>query len=360
MYYIVLLILVVISGAEIYTGKRSTIWFNVSYFLMTFMATFRYGQMNDYFNYYFNYEHPDVYMAIDPLFGLLIMAFKALSIDYTAFIATLSLTCMLLSYRFFKIECERRCLSLLLFYAFTFINCPMNAIRQALCLAFLLYIYPLLKSKRYKLFYLCVLVGSFIHLSFVIVIVLPFFLRYHFYNKRWLIYVIAGFALLAFAGISISHLVPIDRLTYYKEGGGAGILLRMGLRILIIIPVLLFHPKEGTNGYYAKALCIMGFVMYCLFSFNDLVAGRLEYYFRTFICLFAAYIASNYERNLHKVSQLTILAVLHVFIWFKNIDAGIESMSYKEGITAFNFPYISVFDKSELKEYSGIYTGGFR
>ena len=36
----------------------------------------------------------------------------------------------------------------------------------------------------------------------------------------------------------------------------------------------------------------------------------------------------------------------------------VTSMSYKEGITAFNFPYISVFDKSELKEYSGIETYG--
>ena len=43
---------------------------------------------------------------------------------------------------------------------------------------------------------------------------------------------------------------------------------------------------------------------------------------------------------------------------FRNIDAGIDRMAYKEGITVLNFPYISVFNKAELKEYSAIDTFG--
>lgn len=39
------------------------------------------------------------------------------------------------------------------------------------------------------------------------------------------------------------------------------------------------------------------------------------------------------------------------------LKLGVEFYS-KEGITAFNFPYISVFNKAELNEYSGVDTFG--
>ena len=45
-------------------------------------------------------------------------------------------------------------------------------------------------------------------------------------------------------------------------------------------------------------------------------------------------------------------------LFWKNMSVEIERMEYKEGTTVLNFPFISVFDKSELKEYSGIDTFG--
>ena len=358
MYYIVLAILLLFSSIEVLTGKRSERWFNVSYLLMTVMATFRYGQMDDYFNYYFNFEHPEVYGLIDPLFGLLIGLFKAFSIGYPVFIALLSLTCMLLSYRFFLKNCGYSCISLLMFYSYTFMMCPMSSIRQGICLALLMYMFPLLVEKNKKLFYLGVFVGCFIHLSFIVVLILPFLLKLRIYNRSFVIYLVGGLTVFAFLGISVAALLPIDRVTYYEEGEGGSIIIRMGLRALIIIPVLLFKPDEKTDGYYAKAICLIGYGIYCVLSFNDLVAGRLEYYFRSFIFLYTAFLVQNYLRTSRMLAHLSLLMLVHVFLWFKNIDAGITSMSYKEGITAFNFPYISVFDKSELKEYSGIETYG--
>ena len=324
---------------------------------MTFMATFRYGQMDDYFNYNINYENPDIYMDIDPLFGLLILLFKSISLEYTVFVAIISLSCMLLSYRFFCETCKNSCLSLLIFYSYTFMMCPMSSIRQGLCLGLLMYLYPLL-INRSKWYYLWVILGSFIHLSFLIALFIPFILKFHFYNKKIVLFSIVGLTVLAFVGLSIATLLPIERITYYEEGEGVSIWLRMILRILIITPVILFKPEENTDGYNAKVICLIGYALYCLFSFNDLVAGRLEYYFRTFMCLFVAYLINNNKRTSRYLSQLGLLLLLHIFLWFKNIDAGIDRMSYKEGITALNFPYISVFNKAELKEYSGIETFG--
>lgn len=359
MYYLVLFILVLFSAIEVLAGKRSERWFNVSYLLMTAMATFRYGQMDDYFNYYINYEHPEVYGLIDPLFGILIGVFKAFSIGYPVFIALLSFTCMLLSYRFFYKNCGYSCISLLMFYSYTFMMCPMSSIRQGICLALLMYMFPLLMEKRNKVFYFWVIVGCFIHLSFIVVLILPTLLKLKLYNKRVVMYIVGGLTIFAFLGISVATLLPIDRVAAYEDNeGGSSVFIRMGLRALIILPVLLFKPDEETDGYYAKAICLIGYSIYCVLSFNDLVAGRLEYYFRSFIFLYAAFLVQNYLRTSRMLAQLGLLMLVHLFLWIKNIDAGIDRMSYKEGITAFNFPYISVFDKSELKEYSGIDTYG--
>ena len=359
MYQFILLVLVIFSCIEVFSGKKSKLWFHVSYLLMTFVAVFRYGQMDDYFNYFQYYKEPGLYLEIDPLYGALVLLFNACSIHFIVFSAFFSLLCMALVYRFFAKDCEYSCISLLLFYCYTFLLCcPLGAFRQGICLSILLFLYHRIKDNKNKAFYFWVIVGSFIHLSFIIVLFLPYFMRLKIFNKPFVVYCIIGLSALAFVGISIAQFLPFERLTYYQEGEGVGIWLRMGLRILMIIPVLLYEPDYGSDGYYAKAMCLIGFAIYCVLSFNDLAAGRLEYYFRTFLSLFAAYVVSNYQWKFRAGVQLVLLLVVHLVLWYKNMGAEIERMNYKEGTTVFNFPFISVFDKSELKEYSGIETFG--
>ena len=359
MYQLILLILIFFSCIEIFSGKRSHLWFHISYLLMTFVAVFRYGQMDDYFNYFQYYEDPSIYMEVDILYGAITQLFKACSIHYIVFSAFVSLLCMVLAYRFFAQDCEYSCLSLLIFYCYTFLLCcPLGAFRQGICLSILLFFYHRIKDNKDKAFYFWGIVGSFIHLSFIVLLILPYLMRLKIYNASFVVYAIIGLSALAFVGISIAQFLPFERITYYQEGEGVGIWLRMGLRILMIVPVLLCKPDYGSDGYYAKAICLIGFALYCVLSFNDLVAGRLEYYFRTFLCLFAAYYIANYEWKFRASVQLFLLLVVHLVLWYKNMSVEIERMEYKEGTTVLNFPFISVFDKSELKEYSGIDTFG--
>lgn len=359
MYQFILAVLLLFSVIEIFTGKKSVLWFHVSYFLMTIVAVFRYGQMDDYFNYFQYYVDPSLYMEVDILYGALMSLFKVCSIPYIVFSGFFSLLCMVLAYRFFARDCEYSCLSLLIFYCYTFLLCcPLGAFRQGICLSLLLFLYHKIRDGDNMIFYFWVIVGSFIHLSFVIVLILPFLMHLKIYNKSFVFYAIIGLSALSFVGISIAQFLPFERITYYQEGEGVGIWLRMGLRILMIIPVLLYKPEEDSDGYYAKAICLVGYAIYCVLSFNDLVAGRIEYYFRTFLCLFAAYLVANYQWKFRAGVQLVLLLAVHLVLWYKNMGAEIERMNYKEGTTVLNFPFISVFDKSELKEYSGIETFG--
>ena len=359
MFQLIIFVLVFFSLIEVFTGRKSRLWFNVAYILITFVAVFRYGQMDDYFSYYQYYENPDGYAEVDPLYGAITNFFKSLSVSYVVFVSVMSFVCMAFAYRFFAIDCGASCLSLLIFYTYTFLLCcPLGAFRQGICLSILLFLYHRIKENRNKLFYFWVIVGCFIHLSFIVVLIIPTLMRLDIFNKSYIIYFVLGFIALAFTGLSIAQFLPFDRITYYEEGGGESMWLRMILRILIIIPVILYKPDYGTDGYYSKAICLVGFGLYCFLSFNDLVAGRIEYYFRTFICLFAAYVVSNFKWKFRMGVQLCLLLSVHLILWFKNMSVEIERMYYREGTTVLNFPFISVFDKSELKEYSGIDTFG--
>ena len=222
MYQFILIVLVFFSGIEVFTGRKSRLWFNISYFLMTFVAVFRYGQLSDYFNYYNVYLYPEQYLVVDPLFGLIILLFKACSIDYIVFSALWSLVCMLLSYRFFSKDCENSC---------------MSAIRQGLCLALLMYLYHDLKERRYKRFYICLILGCFVHLSFVICLILPFLMHLKLYNKPIIYYIAGAFTVLAIVGISVMQFLPFEseRLSFYEDSEGVGIIVRMLLRILYSI-----------------------------------------------------------------------------------------------------------------------------
>ncbi len=353
MYQLVLIILVIFSFIEVFTGKRSRIWFNIAYLLMCFIAIFRYGQLSDYFSYMTYYNNPALYEQIDPLFGGIIFCFKSLSLDFEVFMSSISALCMFLPYRFFKEDCGYSCIGLLLFYCFGFLMCPMEATRQGICLALLLYLYPAIKHKNYVKFYVCVFIGCFIHLSFIVVSIIPFIASLKFFNKTCVIYALVGLTLFAFTGSVLSTLFqPFQRVMAYEDSNGESILLQMMLRILIILPVLLYKPKQGSDGYYSKAICITGYALYCLLSFNTLVAGRVEYYFRTFLCLFVAYVSLRPAFLFLRSSMMTLLIALHVFIYFKSLYAVLTWYQYHNDVTVFNFPYISVFNEEDFAKYS--------
>ena len=50
----------------------------------------------------------------------------------------------------------------------------------------------------------------------------------------------------------------------------------------------------------------------------------------------------------------TMFILIHIFLWFKNIDFACKSGEYRSDITMFNLPYISIFEKEDLIKYTPI------
>ena len=385
MYYLVLIVLFICSIREIISAKTYRGLFLLVYIIMTLMAIFRFGQLGDYFTYYYLYQNPIA--SRDIVFILYAYLFKFLGASYQFFLTVTELIIFVLAFPFFYRTCKCSLISLFLFYTYTFMVCPMSALRQAICLSLLLYSYYLLVEKKKVKFFVIVGIGSLIHLSFFTVFLIGWLYDKKFYNKPVFLFFVFFATFIMLAGIDLT--ANIRGLFEGRSVAGATSssfdnMFQLGLRLILVFPLLLFKPPYGTDGYYAKAICIIGYILYCVLSSNILVAGRIEYFFRTFLCLFVADlslrlkpllsdVSNNADENLSSSSSsissfnrfrkmylsmrgivLSLFVFVHLVLFFKNIDGAISQGQYKEGVTVFNFPYISIFDKAEIDTYTNM------
>ena len=287
--------------------------------MITLMAIFRFGQLGDYFDYYYLYQNP--LLLRDPIFIIYASTLRLLGLDYQAFVTITELICMGLAFPFFYKTCKYSFISLLAFYCYTYMLCPMSALRQAVCLSMLLCSYSFLVEGKKKWFYIIAILGCFIHLSFFSVLIIGLLYDKKFFNHPMLIFAVLFSALLMFVGVDFFagfRSVFKDRSITSAELGAFDNLIQLALRLLIILPLFFFNPEYRSDGYYAKAICIIGFILYCFLSSDLLVAGRIEFFYRTFICLFIAYLSYSFKSILRD-SVLLLLIAVHVVLFFKNI-----------------------------------------
>ena len=304
MYYIVFCVLFFFSLIEIVTHKRNWLCFDAVYALMTFMVMFRYGQLSDYTGYEMVYEYPEMTGIADPLYFIIQEFFKLIGINYKGFVMIIGALTMGLSYPFLSKYCNKSIASLFIYYTYEFLVMPMSSIRQGLGVALLLYGFTLILEL-------------FALVTPDLTVLFPAF----------------------FDGRSIGD-AEDSRL------------VQIVIRLSLIAPVLYLKPQFGTLAYYAKAIYIIGYAVYCLFAFAPTMAGRLEYYFRVFMCLFVAYMIFAEEKSYWRELIMLGVIMIHVGLFFKNMNAFIFQGDYDpDKVTMFNFPYVSIFDEDELHDY---------
>lgn len=337
--------------------KKSILWFNIVYVLMTLMVMFRYGQLADYFNYEQLYNNPDSMGEWrDPLFFVFERISIGIGISYEGFVFIVGCLTMTLCYSFFSKICDRSAAALFIFYCYVFLILPMNAIRQGVCMGMLLCTYSSLIEGKKKLFYFIIIIGALFHFSMFAVVLIALFYKKDWYNRSFVKWVVLGLTIFALVTPDLTKYIPDvlgDRsLGEYEDSR----LVQMSIRALLIIPVLFIKPEYGTHGYYAKAICIIGYCLYCIFAFSSLIAGRLEFYFRVFYCLFVAHVIFKMGKVYLNHLLLGCILMIHVVLFFKNMNAAIDQGDYYEDkVTMYNFPYVSIFDEEELENYKGKY-----
>ena len=352
MYYIVFCVLLFFSLVEVVTHKRNQIGFDAVYALMTFMLMFRYGQLTDYSSYELDYYYPGMAGIRDPFYTVITEFLKMIGISFKGYVMIIGAVTMGLAYPFFLRFCNKSVTSLLIFYTYFFLILPMSGIRQGIAVCLLLYAFHLLIENKKKLFYIVIGAGCFIHATLFTVIVIALFYDKKYFNEWYVASALAGLTIFALVTPDLTSYIPEAlsnrSLGEYEENR----LVQVAIRLLLILPVLYIKPKYGTFTYFAKAVCIIGYAIYCVTAFSSMISGRLEFYFRVFMCMFVAGVIYLEEKSRLRELILMGIIMVHMVIFFKNMNAFISQGDYDpDKVTMFNFPYVSIFDEDELHDY---------
>lgn len=353
MYYIVFVILFWGSLIEIFTKKLNRYLFYLAFGLMTLMTCLRYGQNADYFGYKDNYLNPDETRSIDFLFVAFQDFCRQLGLSYEFNVLFCGLIVMGFMLPFLSKKTLRSSFALLVIYSLFFLIYPMGVIRQGIALSLLLWAYIYLEDGKKYLFLVLLFIGSLIHVSLITAIFIYFVYNKRFFEKKLILWLILGMTFYSAFVPDMSWIIQMYFPDRSVEGGlqdtrWAALLLRL----LSIIPVYLIKPPYGTPGYNARSICITGYCIYCFLSFDSLIAGRVEVYYRIFFCLFCSYLVFQMKRYRLRYLCLVFILFLQSAYFFKNIDTMRSQGDYRSNVTTMSFPYISVLDKEDLEYYT--------
>ncbi|OKZ21143.1 MAG: hypothetical protein BHV81_01035 [Butyricimonas synergistica] len=360
MYWAVFCIFLLLMFREINTKKICKFSFWFTYIILVCLIVLRKGQGTDYYNYELIY---DSIKSIDDVrllllkkdFGFACLNYWAiqLNISYEFFVAIFAFVTMLLFFPFFYIICNKSMIPLFFFYTTFYLVYPFSGIRQGFTLAVLLGIlYPLLTKKKYTYYIFVTLLCSLVHMSILICLVLPFI--YHMRISWKIIYfVFAFFTVVLYLDLNFLHFfsITIDRI-HTGESSSMKYIAKT-VRVLVILPIFLV-PKSIYNDrdlLGIRNILLMGFVVYSLFSFNELTSSRLGVYFRVFEGLFIMMLI--YRTCLKKLNYQILFAMsIFASVFFvKDINSFLIQAGYKN-CNLLSYPYLSVFhDESTIFYY---------
>ncbi len=350
-------------------GAGVRISFDKMFFLIAFvflglLMAFRYGQGTDYYNYYDIYKSANIKLLFSQgLHGetgwkILNILFKSLGLTFEAFVFFVSVIEAVSINRFVNLYCKNyRCLALAMLFPTVILSYMFNLMRQGLVLSlFLGFMLPLLEKKRYLKFAIWTVAMGFIHMvSLVYLFLIPvrkYEGRIKVYKLEVASYTCAVLSF-AFGVVNISNIlgrfVPAS-IIYHAPVGYSYSSTLENVVLMVIMSVLYHHAanKEELRKYYVIFLC--GSIFYFLTSWMTMLANRTFAYWKyVYVVFFLKYFL--YNKNKWRQMALLFFIAFVSFMMVRNIAVSIGQGGYPESVNAFNYPYISVFDKKQAEYY---------
>ena len=364
-YWSLFILLLYFSFKEIYTKRIDKRVFKCMWYLLVLFAILRQGQGTDYYNYENMYSEVKflsensillLLMKSDP--GYIFLNFIAikLKIPYIVFASLFSALILYIIYPFFKKQCNQSVIALFMFYASSFfIPYFLNQWRQAFVVAVFLRVFPYLLQDDYKKYFKWIILASTVHLSAAILFIAPLIKRI---NVGRNILIILSFISIVFLFINPFEIIMprlgISRMDYYIGGTGTTAkYLAWMVRIILILPMFLIPEhqyKKNKELKITRNFIIAGFIIFCSFSFSELIASRLNIYFRVLEWYFAYLIIHHTKLKIISRQVCYCYLLLITVLFTKDIQGSISQGKY-ENCNVLTYPYLSVFDSKETIKY---------
>lgn len=276
-------------------------------------------------------------------------SWRSFGFNFTSLSVIVSLVEMVFLNRFLTRYSTNRALSLLLTLPVVYLIYFFSAMRQGLVIAiFLGFMVPILEKGHLGQYVLLDLLLATIHSVSLLLLIIPLFIKLK--NKNiYLLIVIC-----AILGIGLSPVlrafVTLLGITY--ESSEISPLALVYRLIMYSIVVMLYSGRKSVDEAtemlfkcYSSGLCI-----YLLFCSNELMSSRFAAPQMAIECaLIASLLRGQSKQGLALL--LCIITICSV-MYLKNISTAIDQSGYVKGVSAINYPYISIFNSDDIFTYS--------
>lgn len=364
MYYIVFIELFVFTLISFFYDKKDFLY-KILMISLTLLLCFRYGQGSDYFSYEYCYSTMTTFEnAINNSskinseigFRLICALFYELQFSFTEFVFCLSLFDMVLLHRFISKYSKNRVFSLLLFFPTFYLTYYFSGIRQGLTIAlFIGVLYELIEKKQWMKYIIgCVLIST-IHTAALVLIIVPFILEFKLEIIGAIKYpaFIVGIVLATGCLNGLLARIPVigSKMMPYLDSSISILALLERIVSYTMILILYHHSSRKRSKRVQNFMKIysVGIIIYLVFLPFSLISSRVIVYFKVLEVVIVPLLCD--KANKFKTVAITFFVLLSVLMFFKNLNSYAEQGSYHPNINAFNYPYISVFEKEEIWNY---------
>lgn len=362
MYYVVFFIGVLLS---IINDKRRRSFKSFA-LILTILAFLRYGVGADYFSYNYLYSRlgqsliSEIKYGLDNqemLFRLIGTLFKKIGLSYQQYLIIIAIVNLYFIFKICKKYSKNPTFSLLIYFCFYYFVWTFSGLRQGMTLSIgVYYVLGCLESGKTIKLILISLLLSLIHASAIILIPLYIAGRMNFNKNRLMI--------ISFIAILVS-MIPLfnilvkftwipfmDRLLPYIDSSISilNIFSFKNLGRLIFLFIGLFYYRSYSNQDSVSRgiinIYILSLVLYFFLKSSEIAAARISIYGMFLNVLILPNIYYIYKNRFDKFIYISLLSVLCVLYFHKELTAMKEQSEFKSS-TSIIMPYTNIYNKDK-------------
>lgn len=382
----ILFIFLILAMIE-YRKPMPPIVFRLAFLGMTLFLALRCGQGTDYFSYSYIYTH-QITTDVEAGYAFLNRLFADLHLPYTVFVFVFSAATMAILYLIISKFARNKFMAFFVVYALFYLQYFENGIRQAIAMLLVMAGFCLTIHKN-RIWYLlgAILLALTLHTSAIIgcVLLVPYLLDKsktvrNFVRRRTGILLIL-YLLLCAAFVWLSYSGGLEKIVtwlpdalsakvigYLMERSYSMMALLSRVAFLVVVAVLYYCAGDRVTRLERLLMqsYLLGFLLYCIIFSSDLIASRMNAYFKLFEILLIPNLISYFDlkhiqrpafvvrklvpwieshkglRALPRAGAVCAACILMVFMYCKTTKDVMGQSSYYAP-SYWNYPYFSVF-----------------
>lgn len=374
MFLLIGFALFVFSLFDLFSKKKVSMPFVFSSLILLFIICFRYGQGTDYFGYYWLYnqvgtlpeELTNFSVHGELLWRLIESLFKQMNIDFPIFAGIVGFITMVFTLLVIKKRSPYKVLSLFLLYPTFYLTYYLSGIRQGIVISSFLFLgIELLYEEKFIKYFIFTLFLSLIHTSAILLLMLPFLVKYKKINLK------KSFPFLLII-ILIVFLSGSWKFIYSSVIAGANVIdIRISILglfdrfIMFFIVCYLYSKSKKHNNIdnelktYSDMLWKIykiSFIIVCLLFFTSTFSQRMTAPLKVVEVLLIPILIKNLHPNIGQIKRdafafISIFLIILSIETYKNIAAFLSQGKYYNWVKPHNAPIVTIFNKDDIKKY---------